>query len=116
MLNEYHKECAEESDEDYSDECESSEHTNVSSASEEEPDEDGPDGNNSADDAKNGPPPKHTRYNVHYKLCKNYPNLVHTGVKKCPAAKGLRVTFILILILIYCSFLREFPRRNNSLF
>jgi len=58
LLNAYHKECAEESDEDYSDECESSEH-NVSCASEEEPDEDGPDGNSSADDAKNGPPPKH---------------------------------------------------------
>jgi len=58
LLNAYHKECAEESDEDYSNECESSEH-NVSSASEEEPDEDGPNGNSSADDAKNGPPAKH---------------------------------------------------------
>ena len=49
MLNAYHKECAEESDEDYSDECESSEHS-VSCVSEEEPDEDGPEGNSSADD------------------------------------------------------------------
>ena len=59
---------------------------------------------------------QNTRYNVHYKLCKNYPNLVCTGVKKWPEAKGLRIIFILVLILIYCSFLREFPHRNNSLF
>ena len=44
-------ESAEESDKDYTDEYESKQH-DVSSASEEEPNKDGPDGNSSADDAQ----------------------------------------------------------------